>query len=110
MNSTMAGIAASAAVMLALRRGLWPLMLRGALLFGAFYLGFIKLALLLYPSFLASWSPAVPFGYWWGIPLYELYWAIAFGAVWPLFIAFSFGWRLHYRATHEPTHEHGGQS
>jgi hypothetical protein len=94
MNSTMAGILLSAVIMLALRRDLWPLMLRGGLGFGLAYAVFLKLALLLLPGFLAQWNPAVPFGYCWGMPVYELLWALAFGAVWPLYLAYGFGYRL----------------
>ena len=102
MNSTMAGIALSAAVMLWLRRSLWPLMLRGGVLFSVAYALFLKAALLLMPGFLSQWSADVPFGYWLGMPVYELFWAAAFGAVWPLFIAYTWGYRLKAREANPP--------
>ncbi len=98
MNSTMVGIALSAGVRLWQRRDLWPLMLRGGLLFSLFYAMFLKLTLLAWPSFISQWSLTVPFGYWLGMPAYELFWAVAFGAVWPLFIAYTWGYSLQPQA------------
>jgi hypothetical protein len=67
----------------------------GFLSFFIFYLLFIKSFFLIFPAFLEQWNHDYLLGIFvWGIPVEELAWAAATGAVWPLIIAFLFDLRV----------------
>lgn len=92
MTAVLWGIAAGGAVLLWRMRRLWQLARNGALAFGLGYSLFVKLAFALWPDFMQAWGIAHQPHVWvWGVPLYEGLWAMAFGAVWPLFVGYLLG-------------------
>lgn len=92
MTATLWGIGAGGAVLLWLGRRLWRLAVHGALAFGLGYSLFVKLVFTLWPDFMQAWGIAHQPHVWvWGVPLYEGLWAMAFGAVWPLFVVWCLG-------------------
>jgi len=74
---------------------LWKIGLAGMLGFTSVYLVFIKTCFVLAPGFIFSWTPGNLWGpAFWGIPLDEIAWAAAFGAIWPLSIVYALDIRL----------------
>ena len=95
MTAVLWGIAVGGTWIIWLERRLWPLALNGALAFCLGYTLLVKLVLSLTPDFMQAWGVAYQPHVWvWGIPLYEMAWAAAFGAVWPLFAGWCFGTEL----------------
>ena len=85
-------------VFLWLRSELWPLFLFGAVSFGAMYTVTCIIAFSLNPDFLMQWNIQALSGYYFfGVPLEEIAWSIAFGAVWPLLVAYAFETRISFR-------------
>jgi hypothetical protein len=86
MNAALAGMAVTGVVLARLRRDLWPLALHGAAWFGGFYLLLMLLGAAIWPGFIAQWqSEELLSTSLFGLPLYELFWALGYGLVWPLF-------------------------
>jgi hypothetical protein len=91
MNSAMVGIGLVGLVVAASRRDAWRLALGGLVGFGAFYIGLGALISVLWPSFVGQWQSGEMLRFSvLGLPGYELVWALAYGAVWPLFMAYCF--------------------
>lgn len=85
-------------VFLWLRIELWPLFLVGAVSFGAIYTVTCIAAFSINPDFLLQWNIKELSGYYFlGVPLEEIAWSIAFGAVWPLLVAYAFETRISVR-------------
>jgi hypothetical protein len=86
MNSALVGMAATGIVLAWLRRDLWPLALSGTAWFGGFYLLLMLIGAAIWPGFIAQWkSEELLSVSLFGLPLYELFWALGYGLVWPLF-------------------------
>lgn len=80
---------------LALRPELIPLAIRGALGFAAPYMAFAILGGTLFPGFYEQWNHANLWGvYLLSVPLEEGAWALAFGALWPVFLSCVLEMRL----------------
>lgn len=75
--------------LLCLRRALWPIAVAGALIFPALYVVLLKVTFTLWPHFPSQWTTGnlcgLALG---GIPLEELLWAVATGAVWPTVVGY----------------------
>jgi hypothetical protein len=81
------------------RPDLWVLSVSGGVLSGLFYLAFLKGFLRFYPSYLDALDPAAMLP--WklaGVPAFEPAWPAAFGAAWPLFLAYACQARLRGKA------------
>lgn len=92
MTAVLWGISAGGMVILWRERRLWRLALTGALAFGAAYTLLVKLVFAFWPGFMQAWGIAHQPHVWLaGVPVYEGLWAMAFGAVWPLFVALVLG-------------------
>jgi uncharacterized membrane-anchored protein len=103
MTATLWGIVCGGLLLLWRMRSLWQLGLLGGLAFGIAYCAFVKLIFTLWPDFMQAWGIAHQPHVWvWGIPLYEGLWAIAFGAVWPLFVSLCLGTKLLSSQTVQP--------
>lgn len=81
---------------LALRyRRLWLVAVQGAFGFLLVYVAVLRLSFVIWPQFLLQWNSD---GLWGtsflGVPLEEVLWALAFGAIWPGFMAYVFDARL----------------
>jgi len=88
MNSAMMGIGLVGVLIALWRRDTWRLALGGLVGFGAFYIGLGALISVLWPSFVGQWQSGEMLRFSvLGLPGYELVWALAYGAVWPLFMA-----------------------
>lgn len=67
----------------------WPICAIGMAGFVVFYASFLKAFFILFPEFSGHWNGNNLFGiYILGLPLEEVIWGAAFGAVWPLIIAY----------------------
>ncbi len=85
-------------VFLWLRIELWPLFLVGAVSFGAMYTATCMAIFRISPDLLLQWNIQALSGYYFfGVPLEEIAWSIAFGAVWPLLVAYAFETRISFR-------------
>jgi hypothetical protein len=80
------------------RPDLWVLSVSGGLLSGLFYLVFLRGFLVWHPAYLDTLNPAAlwPWNVW-GVPASELAWPAAFGASWPMFLAYAWQARLRER-------------
>jgi len=95
MHVSLVGIAVMGIVLLRLRGELWRLTVVGAVCFGLFYTAICIVSFSLNPDLLRQWNFAALSGYSLvGVPVEEIAWSIAFGAVWPLIIAYSFETRI----------------
>ncbi len=95
MKVALAGIIIVGAVLLWFRPELWIVSAVGAVGFGAFYTVICLVSFYLNPWFLHQWNPAALSGYTlMGVPIEEIVWSIAFGAVWSLVMAYSFETRI----------------
>ena len=95
MISAIFGILSVGIFILCLRKNLWPIQCIGMISFIIFYLIIIKVGFMVFPEFLQQWTAKNLWGPdVWGVPLDEIAWAAAFGAVWPLIIAYLFDARL----------------
>lgn len=95
MGATLLSVLALGAGLCLVRAGHLPIFFTGAIAFAAIYWMWIAAMTLVAPSFLSHWSDENLWGIrlFLGIPLEEMLWAAAFGAVWPLFMAFLFNTR-----------------
>ena len=89
MTATIILITIVGVVLLYYYRKLWFFLLSGAFGFTLFHMFIIYLILSFWPQFIFQWSSGslseiVVFG----IPIEEIIWASAFGAVWPIFFVF----------------------
>lgn len=92
MISATYSIYALGAVVLAIRRDLWPLALVGSVSFGLLYFTVIRGCFAIFPGFLSQWNHSNLWGpIAFGVPVDELVWASGFGGVWPIMMAWSFG-------------------
>jgi hypothetical protein len=93
MDATLFGAATVGVRLLWPCRRLGRLALTAGVGFSLLYLLVLKAVLVTYPeSFLGSWKLGALWG--WqlvGIPAEEMAWAAAFGALWPLTVAYAFG-------------------
>jgi hypothetical protein len=95
MGSALVGITAVWGALMWRRRDLWPISAAGAFSFATFYALFVLVVFVLWPHLSLHWNVANL----WGprllnVPVEEIVWALAYGAVWPLFMAHVFGARL----------------
>lgn len=94
--ATITAFGALIAVILWRRREFWPLVLAGVVGYALVYVIALKLWYVLVPGFGAQWNVHALWGPMvLGVPLDEVVWAAAFGAAWPLFVAYLFDARLH---------------
>lgn len=95
MHVALAGICVMGIALLLIRAELWRLSAIGAVGFGLLYNIICVLAFYLNPDFLQQWNLEALSGYTIaGVPVEEIAWSLAFGAVWPLVAAFSFETRI----------------
>ena len=91
MGAGLWAAAALLAVLLYLRRDFWKLAAYGSVAFGAAYTVFASAAFALHPGFARQWNPEALSGLLLiGVPIEEIAWGLAFGAVWPLFLVYLF--------------------
>jgi len=95
MTGTLACAVLIGAILLIVRRDLWPVAAWGGLGFSVMYALIGLLGAWLFPAFLADWTPTrlINLEYH-GLPASELFWAAGNGAVWPLLVAHACGCRL----------------
>jgi hypothetical protein len=73
----------------------WRISLIGALGFTIVYVTYLKGFIAVFPDFLDHWSMEYLYGMLLiGLPLEEIIWAIATGAVWPLIMSYLFNLKL----------------
>lgn len=102
MNSAMVGVVVVGGLLCWLKRDGLRISLAGMLGFGLYYLVLGAASIGLWPHFAEQWRSAELLSFnIFGLPSYELIWALGYGAVWPLFMAYI------YSATFTPTE--GGQ-
>ncbi len=90
---TSAGLAAPA--LLAVRPALWPIGLTGLVGFPPLYYLIVRLYFAMWPDFITQWNQQGPWGtVVLGLPAGEIAWAIAFGALWPLFVGYVVNIRI----------------
>ena len=95
MTNLLMPILATGILALCMRPRLWKISLAGMIGFTSIYLAFIKACFVLMPGFFISWTPENLWGpAVWGIPLDEIAWAAAFGAIWPLAMAYALDIRM----------------
>lgn len=95
MASAIVGIAAVWGVLLWRCGGLWPLSAAGAFGFALFYAVLMVAAVVVWPDLHLHWNAANLWGpRLLGVPVEEIAWALAYGAVWPLFMAYVLDTRL----------------
>jgi hypothetical protein len=95
MTYTIVPILAVGLMVLYLRRDFWPLALTGAAGFTLFYVVLLRASFTVLPGFYSQWNTANLWGpHVGGLPLDEIAWAAACGAVWPLMMAYVLGVRL----------------
>ena len=91
IETTLIGVGVMGLVFAWLKRGFILPICCSALLFGLFYLVLLKLALLAFPDFINAWHPQIQPGYTvFGVPPFELYWALGYGLVFPLYLLLVF--------------------
>jgi len=84
------------------RHDLWPVTLSGMLFFTVFYTLSTSLLLIVNPEFLQQWNFRQLSGSQiCGVPVEEVLWAAAFGATWPL--AMAYGFEGHWKSRCKPT-------
>jgi len=92
MDAALIASAALLGVLLYVCWGYWKVVVFGAALFGVGYTVFVAGAFAMDPGFVRAWNPAALSGFQFlGAPAEEIAWGVAFGAVWPLFVAYVFG-------------------
>ncbi|MCB1217232.1 hypothetical protein KDL44_07555 [bacterium] len=85
MISTLAGVAATGILLSWKRRRFIAGSMLGSLGFTLIYALLIRLSFWLWPHFSQAWERAEVHSSWvYGVPLFELCWALGFGLVWPL--------------------------
>jgi hypothetical protein len=95
MTATLIGILLVATALFLLRRKFWPLIITGMIGFVIFYFVIIKVIFMLFPAFPPQWTTENLWGFRvWGVPIEEVIWAMVYGAVWPLFMAYVLNVRL----------------
>jgi len=97
MSYTLVPIVVGGFVFVALRPALSLLAVPGMAGYTLVHCVVLKSAFALTPSFASSWNAPNLWGpTLWGIPVDEIIWAAAFGAVWPVFVAYVFNARFHF--------------
>ena len=87
MTAALVDCAAFTLLNLALRPELLPLAIRGAIGFAVPYMAFAVVGGILFPGFYEQWNHANLWGvYLMSVPLEEGVWALAYGALWPVFL------------------------
>jgi len=95
MTATLLPVGFVVALILGIRRDLWRLALAGMLGYALVHAAMLVAAFVITPGFAHAWiatdlwGPTV-----WRIPLDEIVWSAAFGAAWPLFVAYILDVRL----------------
>ena len=90
MTGTLLIMITAVLIFIGIRHDNLPLSIRGVILFLPVYLILVGIEFAVWPSYIHSWSsPTI-----WdhpvlGIPAGEIAWAAAFGALWPLLVAYS---------------------
>ena len=93
MTSVVLSMVALAIVLLWLRPWFLAIALMGAMGFSLFYFLFARAALAIWPP--GHWNVGKLWGYWFfRVPLEEIVWAVAYGFVWPLVMAYVFNAEL----------------
>ncbi|MBN2082167.1 hypothetical protein JW859_08155 [bacterium] len=110
MTGTLASVVLIGAILLIIRRELWPAVAWGGLGFSVMYALIVLLGAWLFPAFLADWTPTrlINLEYH-GLPASELFWAAGNGAVWPLLVAHASGCRLAKQPARAPAIMSAGQ-
>jgi hypothetical protein len=99
MTYTILPILAVGLMVLWIRRDLWRLAAAGAVGFTVLYAGLLRGAFAVLPGFFDQWNAANLWGpRVAGLPVDEIAWAAACGAVWPLMMAYVMGVRLRAEA------------
>ena len=95
MGAALLASALLLAVLLYLRRSFWKLAAYGSVTFAAAYTLFVSVAFALHPGFARQWNPEALSGLLLiGVPVEEIAWGLAFGAIWPLFLVYLFNVEL----------------
>lgn len=83
------------AMLLFMKRELWPVALGGIIGFAVIYLVLVRIYFFVWPDFVLQWNMQTFWGRLiWGMPLGEIVWACVFGAYWPVFMINV--WNIHY--------------
>jgi hypothetical protein len=91
LENTLITCTLALAGLLILRRTLWPLAVRGVVLFLPIYILIVQVQFSIWPDYLLQWNLNGPLGLTiMGIPVGEFAWAAVFAAVWPVYVAFVF--------------------
>lgn len=87
METTFIGAGVVGPVFFYLQRKLWRVAAIGGLAFTLLYFAVLKTSFAVFPHFYSAWTPSaqLPFEFA-GIPAYEILWALAYGAVFPLYL------------------------
>ena len=89
MHAGLVGAAVILGAMLWHRRAYWPLVVRGAIAFSVLYGAVLFASLQIWPDALSQWDTRVLSGIvFLGAPVEEMVWALAYGAVYPIVMAF----------------------
>jgi len=92
ITATLLGYALGGVLLAWLKRDCWPMMLYGGAGFAATYLLLLKLCLTVWPGFELAWQHGLQRQVWvLGLPAHEYLWALGYGLVWPLFVAWCLG-------------------
>lgn len=95
MSSALLTFLIAAILLLVRHRALWSLMLTGSVSFAVAYFAYTAVIFRLSPTFVNQWNAANLWGYFiLGVPLEEVLWALGFGAIWPMLMAYSFEAKL----------------
>jgi hypothetical protein len=95
ITATLWGYAVGGAMLIWLKRECWPLLVYGGGGFAASYLLVLRLLFAIWPGFTLAWRHSLqPHAWVLGLPVHEFAWALGYGAVWPLFVAWCLDTRL----------------
>ncbi len=98
MHAGLVGAAVIFGAMLWLRPAYWPLAVRGAIAFTILYGAILFGSLQLWPGALSQWNTRVLSGIvFLGAPVEEIIWALAYGALYPVVMAFFLDARMPQR-------------
>jgi len=91
MMASIISIALLGLVMLGLQRRFWHVPVIGGVVFSVFYFVLIRYAFAVFPDLIHQWNFANLSGFAiGGVPLEEILWSLAFGAVYPLLMMYVF--------------------
>ena len=95
MTTTFAGLIVIELLLFSLRPKLWPIAVCSAMGFTLLYVVVANAVMWVCPHFLSQWSSVNLWGSMaLGLPTEEVVWPFAYGAVWPLFMAYALDARI----------------